>query len=95
MRGPECAEPAFAVADLGVVEAADLADEGVDRQWRELAAPGCGTDRAGGWEQGPGPVVGVAGPLGFEVVGDGVAGVAAKETPCGWCGACLQVLGRR
>ena len=75
---PECAELAFAAGDLGVVEAADLADDGVDRSWREPSAR-AGADRAGGQEQGVAVVVGIAGSFRFEVVSDGVACVAAEE----------------
>ena len=76
---PECAELAFAAGDLGVVEAADLADDGVDRSWREPSARAAGADRAGGQEQGVAVVVGIAGSFRFEVVSDGVACVAAEE----------------
>src|SRR5208282_3301516 len=68
------------VGDLGVVDAADLADDGVDRARGKPAARAAGSDRDGGQEQGLAVVVGVAGSLGFDVVSYGLARVAAEET---------------
>jgi hypothetical protein len=75
-------EMAFAVGGLSVMDAADLADDGVDRPGREPPAGAAGTNGGRGQEQRVALLIGVAGAFCFEVVGDGMPGVAAEEDRC-------------